>query len=78
MYTAQSVTPPRLNLLTAGGNANLSWLVPSAEFVLEQSADLDPSSWAAVPFQATLNPTNLQKQVAVPIATNCFFRLKMP
>ena len=71
------VTPsPQLNFQTTDGNLGISWLLPSTNFVLQQSADLTPSSWTPVSTGPTLNFTNLQQQVSVPATgSNAFFRL---
>lgn len=77
IYILQTIRPPKLNLTPTNGNLSLSWLIPSTNFVLQQSADL--SSWTDLANQPVLNLTNLQNQVTLPSpASNVFYRLKTP
>ena len=71
------VTPsPQLNIQSQDSNVAVSWLLPSTNFVLQQSADLTTPSWTPVSPSPTLNFTNLQQQVTVPTTgSNAFFRL---
>ena len=72
-----SETPsPQLNIQSQNSNIVVSWLLPSTNFVLQQSADLTTPSWTPVSPNPTLNFTNLQQQVTVPATgSNAFFRL---
>jgi hypothetical protein len=72
------VTPsPRLKITPSFNNLALSWLVPSTNFVLQQSADL--ASWADVTNLPVLNLTNLQNEVMLsPSSSRGFYRLKTP
>jgi photosystem II stability/assembly factor-like uncharacterized protein len=55
----------------------ISWTIPSTNFVLQQSSDL--SNWSAVTNVPVLNLTNLQNQVTLPLsAGSSFFRLATP
>jgi hypothetical protein len=66
-----------MNLTPANGNLKLSWLVPSTNFVLQQS--LDMGSWADVTNTPVLNLTNFQNEVILPpTGSSGFYRLKMP
>ena len=79
IYTLRTTPAPSLNLsLTpANGSAGLSWTIPSTNFVLQQSPDL--ANWSGVTNASTLNPTNLQNQVTVPLTNNeGFYRLTTP
>ncbi len=77
IYTSQTTSPPQLNLTPSGGNLTVSWLVPSTNFVLQQSPDL--SSWSNVTNPPALNLTNLQNEVALsPTNGSGFYRLKTP
>jgi hypothetical protein len=68
---------PRLGLHPAGGNIDISWLVPSKNFVLQENSDLTTTNWAEVPTTPTLNFTNLHYEVAVsPSPGSRFYRLK--
>jgi len=55
----QATPSPQLNLAPSDINLALSWLVPSTNFVLQQSTDL--ISWSSVTNAPALNLTNLQK-----------------
>jgi hypothetical protein len=50
--------------------------VPSTSFVLQENSDLTTTNWTTVTTPPTLNLTNLQNQVMVPVPTgNRFYRL---
>jgi photosystem II stability/assembly factor-like uncharacterized protein len=73
VYILQSYPSPRLSL-TLGTNFALSWLIPSTNFVLQQSADL--ISWSSITDMPTLNLTNLNNEISLsPTNNNDFFRL---
>ena len=74
---AGRVTPaPQLNIIRQNSTIGLSWLLPSTNFVLQQSSDISAINWTAVTNNPTLNFTNLQQKVTVPApTTNTFFRL---
>ena len=75
--TLQIRPSPLMNTTPINGALVLSWLVPSTNFVLEQSADL--SSWTDLTNAPVLNLTNLQDEVALPLPDgDAFFRLKTP
>jgi hypothetical protein len=77
IYTCQTTPAPALNVNTSTKRLNLSWIVPSTNFVLQQSADL--ISWMNVTSSAVLNTTNLQNQVSLSFTnSNGFFRLITP
>jgi hypothetical protein len=66
-----------LNIALANNDLTLSWLVPSTNFLLEQSSDL--SNWMGLSNAPALNLTNLHDEVVVPItAGHGFYRLKNP
>jgi len=74
IYTSQSIPKPSLNLLSSNDNFKLSWLVPSTNFVLQQSTDL--SDWIVVTDTAALNLTTLQDVVTLsPTNSSNFYRL---
>ena len=76
IYTSYSTPSPVLHL-SAPPNLNLSWTIPSTNFVLQQSSDL--ANWSTVTNPPALNLVNLQNQVAPPLsASNAFFRLMNP
>ena len=63
--------------ITKSDGIQIFWLVPSTNFVLQQSSDL--SNWSSVTNPPVLDFTNLQNQIALPLsASNLFFRLATP
>ena len=77
IYTSQSTPAPLLTSTLSGGNAVLSWIVPSMDFALQQSSDLSTTHWTDVPTAPTLDLTNLQNQMSVSlVVSNRFYRLK--
>ena len=77
IWISQSEPAPSMQIMPTQSDLKLSWLVPSTNFVLQQSADL--SSWTDLTNQPVLNLTNLQDEVALPLSgSNSFFRLKTP
>jgi hypothetical protein len=66
-----------MNITPANGSFKLSWLIPSTNFVMQQSSDL--SSWSDVTNAPVLNLTNLQNEIILPPTnSSSFFRLKTP
>jgi len=77
IYTARITPLPRLALSLSAGKVMTSWIVPSTNFVMQQSVDL--KSWANMTNQPVLNFTNLQNEVVLPPpSSNVFYRLKTP
>jgi photosystem II stability/assembly factor-like uncharacterized protein len=77
IYTWQSTPTPQLYSKRASNDLIFSWLVPSTNFVLQQSSNL--CLWVDVTSPPSLNFTNLQYQVTVsPSNQSAFFRLKTP
>jgi photosystem II stability/assembly factor-like uncharacterized protein len=76
IWTLQSISAPVVNLSQSNGNLNFSWLMPSTNFVLQQSADLGAGNWTTLTNMPSLNLTNLQEQLALPATYGSgFFRL---
>lgn len=77
IYVSQSTPAPLLNIRPSSGEALISWIVPSMDFVLQQNSDLTTTNWTDVTNTPTLNLTSLQNEVVVS-ATNGvrFYRLK--
>ena len=74
IFTAYSQPSPQLSLTPASSNLTFSWLIPSTNFVLQQSLDL--SSWTDVTNAPTLNLTTLQDVVTLsPTNSSNFYRL---
>ena len=66
-----------MNITPINGNLMLSWIVPSTNFVMQQSADLQ--NWADMTNQPVLNLANLENEVILsPPGSNCFYRLATP
>ena len=77
IYASGSIPTPQLNLISANSNLTVSWIIPSTNFVLQQSPDL--ISWADITNAPTLNLTNLQDEVVLsPTNNSGFYRLKTP
>jgi hypothetical protein len=77
IWTSQTIPTPSMNITPTNGDLKLSWIVPSANFVLQQSLDLQ--NWADMTNQPVLNLTNLQNEMILsPSGSNVFYRLKTP
>lgn len=77
IYTSFSTPSPQMNITPTNGGFKLSWIIPSTNFVLQQSSDL--STWTDLTNTPVLNLTNLQNEVTLPLsAGNGFYRLKTP
>jgi photosystem II stability/assembly factor-like uncharacterized protein len=79
IWTLQTTPTPLLTATLSSGALTLSWTLPTMNFVLMQSSNLNPSSWVAVTNIPALNLDLLQYQVTLP-ATRArnFFRLASP
>lgn len=76
IYSAQFIKPPWINDVSVNGALTLSWLVPSTNFILQQSPDL--SNWTEATNVPVLNLSNLQNEVTLQRTNNSgFYRLKM-
>jgi len=74
IYMLKTIAAPQVNITPINDSFKLSWLVPSRNFVLQQSTDL--SAWTDVTNSPVLNFTNLNDEVTVPPASGCgFYRL---
>jgi hypothetical protein len=77
IWTAQTTPTPSMNIHPTSGSLKLSWIVPSTNFVMQQSSDLQ--NWADMTNQPALNLTNLQNEVILALpGSNVFYRLKTP
>lgn len=66
---------PSLSITPSGNEAVISWIIPSSDFVLQQSSDLGVNDWAGV--QAIPTLTNMQKRVTIPLLPGAwYYRLK--
>jgi photosystem II stability/assembly factor-like uncharacterized protein len=74
VWISQITASPTLNICLTN-SLNLSWLIPSTNFILQQSTDL--ASWADMTNVPVLSLTNMQNQVALTPTGSCsFYRLK--
>jgi hypothetical protein len=79
IYTSQSTPAPALRLTRLQGELVLSWIVPSADFALQQNSDLSTTNWVVVSNAPVINLTNLQNEVRLPFSgNNKFYRLATP
>jgi photosystem II stability/assembly factor-like uncharacterized protein len=77
IYRSRSVQPPLMDIAAGNGDLLLSWLVPSTNFVLQESPDL--SEWTEVTNAPVLNLCNLQNQVSLSSTNQMnFYRLSTP
>jgi len=77
IYTLQITRPPNLNIGASATNVMLSWIVPSTNFVAQQSSDL--VSWSALTNAPVLNLTNLQDRMLLSSSNrDDFYRLASP
>jgi hypothetical protein len=75
IWSSQTTPKPLLNILPSGSGVKVSWILPSMNFVLQQSPDL--SNWTDVTNPPVLNLTNLQEEVVLPPAGGSgFYRLQ--
>ena len=76
IYVAQTTPKPRLHLTAVNGDLDLSWLVPSTNFVLQQNSNLSTTAWVTLTNVPTLNLTNLQDEVTLSSTNSSgFYRL---
>jgi len=71
------LTPsPQLNIQSQSPDVAISWLIPSTNFVLQQTVDFANPIWTPVSTSPTLNFTNLNQEITLPAnGSNLFFRL---
>ena len=74
IYRSQSIRSSLMSAAPSGDGLLVSWPIPSTDFVLEQSGDLD--NWSAVTNAPVLNMANLQEEVLVSATNGAgFYRL---
>ena len=77
LYTLQPTPHPRLNISATVTNLAIGWIIPSANFVLQQSADL--VNWSDATNVPELDYTNLEYETIVSPLGGCeFYRLATP
>lgn len=77
IFTSQTTPAPILTIRPSGSNLLLSWVVPSRNFILQESGDL--AAWSAVGVTPVLNYANLRYEVSFsrPVGPK-FYRLAAP
>ena len=77
-WTGTDQPLPVLNVVLQGANVVISWAITCHDFVLEQTASLNPTSWSAV----SLPPYPIvgsNYSVTIPITADItFYRLRFP
>ncbi len=77
IWICQTMPSPHLNFTHSFTNLALAWMIPSTNFVLQQSSNL--ASWTTVTNPPALDLTNLQNELSLMPSNNAgFYRLKMP
>jgi len=67
-----------LTLANSNGASLISWLLPSANFVLQRTPNLAHPNWTDVTNPPSLSLSNLQNQVTVPQSGgSAFYRLSL-
>jgi hypothetical protein len=78
IYTAQFIQPPTLNILSTNASVRLSWIIPSTNFVLQETADLISTNWTEVADTSSFDPTTYQESVTRPATgSNSFYRMTL-
>lgn len=74
IYTLQTTPTPQLNYCRTRRTITISWIMPSALFVLQKSAD--NIHWSNVTSRPVFNLSNLKYEITLPSTrANTFFRL---
>jgi hypothetical protein len=78
IWISQSTPGPQLSIARDNAGLTLSWIIPSANFVLQQSADLRTADWTEVLTVPSMNYSNLWHEVVVaPSPDHRFYRLAL-
>ena len=74
IYTLQYPVSPSMKIAVVSNCLSLAWIKPSTNFVVQESADLQ--TWTALGNSLTLDLSNLEDQVTVPMTNSAgFYRL---
>jgi hypothetical protein len=74
IYTSYSTPAPEMKIALLSSSLALSWVIPSTNFVMQQSSDL--SLWADLTNAPVFNLATLQNQIILSLSNNGgFFRL---
>ena len=77
IWVAQNVAQPGLDISNSSAGAIISWIVPSTNFLVQQSFDL--ASWSNLTNIPVINLTNLHNEVTLwPSNDHGFYRLMTP
>ena len=78
IWVRRASAAPLLNIANSTNGLVISWLIPSSNFVLQQSADPAFPSWTDVTNAPALELPSLQNRVTAPFSTDsAFYRLKL-
>ncbi len=76
IYTCSRAQRASLNIILSGNGVVLSWTVPSTNLALQETYTLTAANWADVATPPTLNYSNLQYEVSLPLESGTrFYRL---
>jgi hypothetical protein len=76
IYVWHAENRPVINLSQGGSQLVLSWIVPTADFVLQVTSGLASQPWTDAPAPAIFHPESLRSEVRVLLPTaNRFYRL---
>ena len=79
IYTLYNSPKPHLGLAVSSSQTGLAWTMPGTNFIVQQSSDLAVTGWLTLTNEPTLNLTNLQYQLSLPMTNGMgFFRLSTP
>ncbi len=74
IYSSETTPQLSLGVSRAGDDrVSVSWVAPSAEFVLQQTPSLAHPEWKSVDAQPALNYTNLNQEVSLPVPSGAMF-----
>jgi hypothetical protein len=76
IFTSQTTPAPLLHIVSSNVSSFLSWIVPSATFVLQRNLELTTANWVDLTNAPVLNLTNLQEEVTLPLTNGSgYYRL---
>jgi hypothetical protein len=68
---------PQVSIGLSATNLNLSWVIPSTPFMLQQNSDLSSTNWMDLRTSPTVNLTNLHYEVTLSASPGArFYRLR--
>jgi hypothetical protein len=78
IWALRTTPEPELKIASFEDSLNLSWVVPSASFVLQHASALAADGWTSVTNAPVLIISNLSNEIILPVnAAAGFYRLKM-